>query len=92
MVRAKFKVESKKQMLWQVANNKGGYDPKIVTEIELNPCYPSSEENKAFYAATPGGKIMLPCVNPEVADQFVLGSEMYVDFTPAGVVAAPVTQ
>ena len=38
-----------------------------------------SEENKRFFDSTPGGKVELFCVNPEV--EFELGKEYYLDFS-----------
>jgi hypothetical protein len=51
--------------------------------IQLHPVYSGSPENEAFFKATPGGQISLYCVNPEANEQFALGKEFYIDFTPA---------
>ncbi len=51
--------------------------------IFLCPVYTGSDENKAFFAATPGGQITLNVLNPAAAEQFVQGKEYYVDFTLA---------
>lgn len=45
--------------------------------------YGDCEENKAFYAATPSGEIVLDTINPSAAEQFVPGQAFYIDFTPA---------
>jgi hypothetical protein len=58
-------------------------DSKTDTSISLTPVYGDSEENKRFFAATPGGKIDLYVVNKAAVDQFGIGQEFYVDFTPA---------
>lgn len=42
-----------------------------------------SEENKEFFRYTPFGRIELGTVNPEAFNQFEIGREYYVDFTPA---------
>lgn len=42
-----------------------------------------SEENKAFWNATPAGSISLSISNPAALDKFEAGEEYYVDFTPA---------
>lgn len=42
-----------------------------------------SEENKSFWNATPAGSISLSITNPEAVNQFEVGKEYYVDFTPA---------
>lgn len=49
--------------------------------LALGPVYTGSEENKAFFAATPGGDVRLYTTRPEVAAEFNLGDEFYVDFT-----------
>jgi hypothetical protein len=42
-----------------------------------------SEENKAFWNATPGGSISLTITNPDAVSFFNPGDEIYVDFTRA---------
>jgi hypothetical protein len=80
MVRAKFTVTEIKDAGW-------GENWPGVKNITLFPVGGSaggeSEENKAFYAATPGGFITLSVVNAAAAEQFTVGQEFYVDFTPA---------
>lgn len=70
-VRAKFRVVSKTERT---------EDCHIV---ELEPVRGGSEENKRFYRYTPGGAISLSIVQKETADRFPIGSDFYVDFTPA---------
>jgi hypothetical protein len=69
-VRAKFVVDniSKSRFGWHT--------------IVMSPVSGGSEENKAFWAATPGGKIEFNCVNDKAIEQFEVGKEYYVDFTP----------
>jgi hypothetical protein len=43
-----------------------------------------ADENSKFWQATPSGKIELGCANLAAAEAFELGTEYYVDFTPAG--------
>lgn len=73
MVRAKFTVNS---------IERSSYGSTELQSIKLSPVYSGSEENKQFFAATPGGSIQLSTLNPEAAASFVLGGEVYVDFTP----------
>ena len=41
------------------------------------------DENKQFFASTPSGKIELGLMKKEIADQFELQKEYYVDFAAA---------
>lgn len=52
-------------------------------EVSLTPVIQGSEENKAFYSATPGGQIRLEVIDVETASQFEAGKEYFVDFTKA---------
>lgn len=77
-IRAKFKVDS-------ITRSKH-WDPskgREVHTIKLSPVSTGSDENKTFYAATPGGSIDLQTINEEAGKQFELGREYYIDFTPA---------
>lgn len=71
MVRAKFVCESKQDV------------PGSGAQITLRPVYSGSEENKEFFKYTPAGQVQLSVVNEKAADQFEIGKEYYVDFTPA---------
>lgn len=78
-VRAKFKVQS----ITQQANWNPSPGRESLYTVNMQPVTSGSEENKEFYAATPGGQIQLSVVNEEVGKQFPIGAEIYVDFTPA---------
>lgn len=67
VVRAKFKVQSNQEQY-------GAHT------IYMYPVTQGSKENSEFFAATPGGQIMLGVVNPEASKPFVPGEEWYVDF------------
>lgn len=76
-MRAKFKVTS----ITQTAHwNKPG---ESLFTLSLQPVSSGSEENKRFYEATPGGEIKLSVLNAAIGQQFPIGKEVYVDFTPA---------
>ena len=82
-VRAKFWVHN----IRPFGQPEPGADPEGY-EIELQPVYDGSEENKDFYKWTPHGNIVLATINTEAAKQFgaggdYYGKEFYVDFTPA---------
>lgn len=69
-VRAKFKVQSKGEA-------------GDTHQVRLVPVIDGSDENKSFFKYTPGGSIDLQVVNADTAGKFAIGSEFYVDFTPA---------
>jgi hypothetical protein len=52
-------------------------------EIQMLPVYSGSEENKQFFAATPGGSVSMFCTNPGVTKFFEPGKAYYIDFTKA---------
>lgn len=78
-VRAKFYVSEVKQS----RNHYGSQEGELLTTIKLQPVTGTSEENKAFFRWTPAGTIDLGTINPAVVEQFHVGDEFYVDFTPA---------
>jgi hypothetical protein len=77
MVRAKFVVRSiARDLHWDRAKGE-------VQTIHLTPVTSGSDENTAFYEATPSGEIKLGTLNAEAAAAFELGKSYYVDFTKA---------
>jgi hypothetical protein len=68
-MRAKFLAES-------VTNHASGN-----TIISLVPVMRNTEENKAFWEATPNGKLEMCITNPRSKEFFVAGAEYYLDFT-----------
>lgn len=75
-VRAKFTVQS-------ITRQKGWNGVPEVQAIKLVPVTQGSEEDKKFYAATPGGSVDLQVVNAETGTYFELGQAYYLDFTKA---------
>jgi hypothetical protein len=81
-LRAKFRVtevahvEVTKQVDSRLVAGVGG-------RVMMIPVMSGSEENKRFFAATPGGAITLQIVDEEVLASMRVGREFYVDFTPA---------
>lgn len=51
--------------------------------VHFGAVYTGSQENKEFFAATPGANFSLYCVVPEILARFQPGQEYYVDFVPA---------
>lgn len=71
-VRAKFVVN-------EIAEYEGTKGQKT---IKLRAVYgDNSPENKAFWNATPSGKVELNVINQTAAAQFEIGKEYYLDFT-----------
>lgn len=57
-------------------------------KVQLSPIYPgadATEEDKAFWTATPSGSIDMQINNPAAAVQFEVGKTYYVDFSEAEV-------
>jgi hypothetical protein len=52
-------------------------------KVVMQPVAQGSEENKAFWEATPNGKLEMFVDNPEAFARFQVGKEYYIDFTPA---------
>ena len=75
-VRAKFKVV-------EIARREGWSGHKEITNIKMHPVCGNSPENDAFFASTPAGEISIGCANAKATEQFEIGKEYYVDFTPA---------
>lgn len=69
MVRAKFYVNAITQYI-------------DYAKVELNPVIDGSKENKQFFSYTPSGKIEMH-IKSAAIEQFEIGKEYYVDFTPA---------
>lgn len=74
MVRAKFKCDT----ITTERNAYGEFD-----KITFRAVSDGSEENKAFWKATPSGTLEMQCVNKEATAQFTPGASYYLDFTPA---------
>jgi len=51
--------------------------------LHFYPVYTGSEENKQFFAQTPGGVVNFNIVNPETSAKFEVGKEYYVDISLA---------
>lgn len=63
-----------------VNKRKGFNGHEFVYDATFVPVFNGSDENKAFFAATPAGNIS---VSSFVADTFQPGKEYFVDFTLA---------
>lgn len=54
-----------------------------VRNLKFGVVQSGSEENKAFFASTPSGTIILSTVNRAAWQQFELNKEYYIDFERA---------
>lgn len=76
-VRAKFKV-------YAIEASSYGEDGRILKTVKMRPVYADkSPENKEFYKWSPCGELSLGVLNEAASEQFHLGKEYYLDFTPA---------
>jgi hypothetical protein len=82
MTRAKFVLVSKTEQIGYHYEN-GKSTPEIHVTCNFQVVSSGSDENKSFFASTPSGEIKLNLARKEVADQFQLQKEYYVDFSPA---------
>lgn len=91
-VRAKFRLSRFEASAWK--QGKKDTDGKATNEIEtvemrtliFEPVYGNGDpehENTKFWNATPSGEIKLGTVNQRAWENFEIGEEYYVDFTPA---------
>lgn len=89
MVRAKFKVDRVESTLTrQKKDLEKGWDERNMETVELrtivmSPVGSNTPENAKFWSYTPSGEVKLGTINPEAWEQFKLGGEYYIDFTPA---------
>lgn len=97
-VRAKFVLNAVERQMGSVAKRNpdgsiatdtGGrtlYEPGEMWTIKMSPVYANGDpnhENSKFWAASPGGQLLLNCVNPGAVQQLQkLGTEFYLDITP----------
>lgn len=58
-------------------------DNAVTFRTEYEPDTAKDTENARFTVATPWGEIRLGIDNPAALEQFAMGHEYYVDFTPA---------
>ncbi|MEH2337596.1 hypothetical protein [Nostoc sp.] len=72
MIRAKFTCQQ------NILNHETQTATVIFTPVTTNP---PSEENLAFWKATPAGEITLQITNPAASSLFLMGTDYYVDFT-----------
>jgi len=73
MTRCKFECVS-------VTKRKGWSGHAVLHDSEFQVVSSGSEENKAFFASTPSGKLNVGSIAP---DLFEVGKAYYLDITPA---------
>ena len=52
-------------------------------EVTMQPVTSGSDEDKAFWQATPSGQLQMMVLNPAAGEQFEPGDTYYLDFTKA---------
>lgn len=52
-------------------------------EVVMEAVTSGNPENDSFFKYTPMGQLTMGVVNPIAAEQFEVGKEYYLDFTPA---------
>lgn len=62
--------------------SKTEYTGDSATQLVFQAVISGSPENDSFFKWTPSGKLEMS-VKPEVAEQFKLGEQYYLDFSPA---------
>lgn len=55
----------------------------VAATIVLSPVWEQDGVNRAWSKATPSGKLEMTVTNPAAVEQFELGREYFLDFTPA---------
>jgi hypothetical protein len=90
MIRAKFRLDgirTTSQPTYDGSPEKGWkkVGEHKLYDLDFSPVTATSPENKAFWEATPSGKITLSVINESAAQAFLdhLGKEWFVDFSPA---------
>jgi len=76
-VRAKFRVTDIRHIATTVPN-------EVAAEIHLPAVWGDGKGNETWSKATPSGDLKMMITNPEAIEQFDLGKDYYMDFTPAG--------
>ena len=83
-VRAKFRLNSYTTELYDKWDGNKSVGLLEKRTLNFTPVYGTgSEENKAFWDATPSGSLQLGVVNQAAWSEFELGKTYYLDFTPA---------
>jgi hypothetical protein len=54
----------------------------VCVHIGLSAVYNNGEANRDWSKYTPAGSLAMTITNPSAIDQFELGKEYYLDFTP----------
>lgn len=81
MVRAKFRCVEKTSR----TSSSGYGDPKPVDTEEVKFQAVMGDENKEWSKWTPSGSLSMSITNPAALEQFVVGKDYFLDFTPAEV-------
>lgn len=83
-VRCKFKLWSRTSTMqgsWNYETQRS--EQREMQSFSFNVVTDGSDEDKAFFASTPTGRIELGVCNPEAVKELELNRTYYVTFTPA---------
>ena len=84
VVRAKFRLNSYTTEMYDKWVDNKSVEKVEKRTLNFTPVYGTgSEENKAFWDATPTGSLQLGVVNQDAWKQFELGKDYYLDLTLA---------
>jgi hypothetical protein len=67
----------------QINHNFSHTPDHAAAEIRLVPVWEQDGPNRQWSKATPSGELKMLITNPAAVDQFELGKDYFVDFTPA---------
>lgn len=89
-LRAKFRIDKIERTMSSRpvagADGKTRYEPAEIRTIVASPVCGGNDpdhENSRFWQYTPSGRLELGCVNVAAVEEIELGSEYYLDLTPA---------
>ena len=76
-VRCKFRATGKNHLHVDYASD------TVACEVSLRAFWGDGKGNETWSKATPQGEIKMMITNPGAIDQFDLGKDYFIDFTPA---------
>lgn len=78
MIRCKFYCAEVAKKVWSQVPHRVDAE-----EVTLQAVYGNGEDNKAWSAATPSGRLQITITNPEAQGKFEPGKSYFLDIAPA---------